>query len=56
MLTSEETKAIYSDWISEMKRYDNFVRRMKLQKTAAANKVALFLGVSDETDYGGVSY
>ena len=58
-LTSEDTTAIYSDWISEMKRiekqkvammlYDNFVRRMGLQKTAAASEVALFLGVSDKT-------
>jgi len=32
-----------------MMLYDNFVRLMGLQKTAAANKVALFLGMSNKT-------
>ena len=58
-LTSEDTAAIYSDWVSEMKRidkqkvammlYDNYVERMGLQKTEAAKGVGLFLGVSDKT-------
>ena len=48
-LTSEDTSAIYSDWVSEMKRidkqkmtvmlYDNYVERMGLQKTEAAKEV-----------------
>ena len=58
-LTSEDISAIYSDWVSEMKRidkqkmammlYDNYVNRMSLQKTEAAKEVGLFLGVSDKT-------
>jgi len=32
-----------------MMLYDNFVRQMGLQKIAAANEVALFLGMSDKT-------
>ena len=58
-LTSEDTAAIYSDWLSEMKRtdkqkvavmlYDNYVERMGLQKTDAAKEVGIFLGVSDKT-------
>ena len=58
-LTSKDTSAIYSDWVSEMKRidkqkmammlYDNYVNRMSLQKTEVAKEVGLFLGVSDKT-------
>ena len=58
-LTSEDTSAIYSDWVSEMKRidkqkmtvmlYDNYVERMGLQKTEAAKEVGLFFNVSDKT-------
>ena len=54
-LTSEDTAAIYSDWVSEMKRidkqkvammlYDNYVKRMGLQKTEAAKEVGLFFNL-----------
>ena len=61
MLTSEDTAAIYSDWISNMERvdkqkmammlYDNYVEQLglRLQKTEAAREVGLFLGVNDKT-------
>ena len=58
-LTSDDTSVIYSDQVSKMKRidkqkvammlYDNYVERMRLQKTEAAKKVRLFLGASDKT-------
>ena len=58
-LTGEGISAIYSDWISEMKRidkqkmammlYDNYVERIELQKTEAANEVGLFFGVNEQT-------
>ena len=57
--TNEDTAAIYSDWISDMKRvdkqkmammlYDSYVERLRLQKTEAAREVGLFLGVNDKT-------
>ena len=58
-ITCKDTSAIYSDWLSDMKRidkqkmammlYDNYVERMGLQKTEAAKEVGLFLGVCDKT-------
>ena len=58
-IVSEDSAAIYRDWIGEMSRvdkqriamilYDNYTTRFGLLKVPAAKEVALFLGICETT-------
>ena len=58
-LVEDDISSIYEDWRNDMKRvdqqrmammlYDNYRTRFLLQKTAAAQEVALFLNISEKT-------
>ena len=58
-IASEDSAAIYRDWIGEMSRvdqqriammlYDNYTTRFGLLKVPAAKEVALFLGITETT-------
>ena len=59
ILVEDDISSIYEDWLKHMKRvdqqrmammlYDNYRTRFLLQKTAAAEEVALFLNISGKT-------
>ena len=59
ILVEDDISSIYKDWLKDMKRvdqqrmammlHDNYRTRFLLQKTAAAEEVALFLSISGKT-------